>query len=163
MLAGALAAAAWLEQTVLATWVRTSTWGYPMVEVVHLLGLSLLIGTAVAFDLRLLGLSSRLPADALARHLLPWARVGFGIAVLSGLLLLASQATTVLVQPVFWVKIGAIALGVANASLFGRGVFRDVAQWNYSPHTPGAARAAAIVSIVTWTTALVCGRLLAYL
>ncbi len=159
---GWLGWATWLEQTTVAVWVRTSTWGYPAVEVVHLFGLALLIGTAVAFDLRLLGLSSRIPADALARHLLPWARVGFGLAFASGLLLFSTQAATFVTQPVFLIKLTAIALGVLNASIFARGTFRDVAVWNYSPQPPGAARAAATVSLLAWTTALVCGRLLAY-
>src|SRR5690606_27924326 len=106
-----------------AAWIRTSTWAYPAVEVVHLAGLALLIGTAVAFDLRLLGLSSRLPADAMARHLLPWARVGFTLALASGLLLFATQATTYIQQWVFFLKIAAIGTGVANASIFGRGVY----------------------------------------
>lgn len=158
-----LAWATWLEHTALATWVRTSTWGYPAVEVVHLFGLALLIGTAVAFDLRLLGLSSRLPADAMARHLLPWARLGFALAAISGLLLFSTQAATFIRQPVFVIKLTALAVGVLNASIFGRGVYRDVAAWNYSPRTPGAAQAAAVVSLLAWTTALVCGRLLAYL
>lgn len=154
---------AWLEQTPVATWVRTSTWGYPAVEVVHLFGLALLIGTAVAFDLRLLGLSTRLPADGLARHLLPWARVGFTLAFVSGLLLFSTQAATLIRQPVFLVKVTAIAVGVLNASVFARGTYREVAQWDYSPEPPGAARAAGIVSLLAWTTALICGRLLAYL
>lgn len=153
----------WIEQTTVATWVRTSTWGYPTVEVVHLFGLALLIGTAVAFDLRLLGLSSRIPADALARHLLPWARVGFALALASGLLLFSTQAATFVRQPVFLVKVTAIGVGVVNASIFARGTYQDVAQWNYSPQTPVAAQAAAVVSLLAWTTALVCGRLLAYL
>jgi hypothetical protein len=160
---GGLAWARWIEETALATWVRTSTWGYPTVEVVHLFGLALLIGTAVAFDLRLLGLSSRLPADAMARHLLPWARVGFALAVVSGLLLFSTQAATFVRQPVFLIKLAAVALGVVNASIFGRGVYREVAAWNYSPRPPVAAQAAAVVSLLAWTTALVCGRLLAYL
>ncbi len=155
--------ATWLERTAIATWVRTSTWGYPAVEVVHLFGLAVLIGTAVAFDLRLLGLSSRLPADAMARHLLPWARVGFALALVSGALLFSTQAATFITQPVFLLKVAAIAAGVCNAAIFARGVHRDIAVWNYSPHPPAAARAAAVVSLLAWSTALVCGRLLAYL
>lgn len=162
MARGALAWASWLEQTAPAVWVRTSTWGYPAVEIVHLWGLALLIGCAVAFDLRLLGLSSRLPADAMARHLLPWARVGFALVVASGLLLFASQAATYVHQTVFFLKLGAIGMGVANASLFARGTYRDVALWNYAPTPPAAARLAAVVSLASWSAALVCGRLLAY-
>jgi len=42
---------------------------YPAVEVVHLAGLALLIGSATAFDLRLLGVSRALSVRTLGTHL----------------------------------------------------------------------------------------------
>jgi hypothetical protein len=155
-----LAAAA--ESSALAGWLRSSAWGYPAVESVHIWGLAVLVGTAVAFDLRLLGLGTRLPVDALARLLLPCARVGFAVAVLSGVLLLAMQATTFAAQPLFYVKMSSIVVAVMNATLFHRGIFRSVSQWSDSPYTPASAKIAATVSLLAWTFALLCGRLLAY-
>lgn len=146
-----------------AVWLRSSAWGYPAVEAMHVWGLAVLVGTAVAFDLRLLGLSSRLPVDALARFLLPLARIAFVLVVLSGATLFMMQARTFAVQPLFFVKMGAILVAVINASIFHRGVFRSVATWNYSPYTPAAAKVAAVVSLAGWTFALICGRWLAYL
>lgn len=158
-----LGIAAAAEQSGLAVWLRGSTWGYPAVETLHIFGLAVLMGTAVAFDLRLLGMASRLPVDALARFLLPCARAAFALAVLSGATLFTMQATTFAIQPLFYVKMAAIAIAVLNTTIFHRGVFRSVSIWNYNPYTPGAAKAAAIVSLVCWTFALACGRLLAYL
>jgi hypothetical protein len=157
-----LQVAAAAEASSTAVWLRSSTWGYPAVEAAHIWGVALLVGTAFAFDLRLLGVASRLPADALARFLLPCARVAFVLVVLSGLLLFAMQATTFARQPLFYVKMATVAVAVLNTSVFHRGVFRSVALWNYSPNTPGPAKAAAIVSLVCWTFALICGRWLAY-
>ena len=154
--------AATAEASTLAVWLRSSAWGYPTVESVHIWGLSVLVGTAVAFDLRLLGLGSRLPVDALARLLLPCARGGFAVAALSGALLYAMQATTFAAQPLFYVKLGSIFVAVMNATLFHRGIFRSVSQWSYSPYTPVSAKIAAIVSLVAWSFALLCGRWLAY-
>ena len=74
-----------IENNALATWLRSSAWGYPAVETLHILGLALLFGTAVAFDLRLLGVPSSLPVDGVARFLLPLARIGFALAVVWGL------------------------------------------------------------------------------
>ena len=48
-----------IENNALATWLRSSAWGYPAVETLHILGLALLFGTAVAFDLRLLSMPFR--------------------------------------------------------------------------------------------------------
>ena len=153
--------ALWLEQTGPATAVRTSTWIYPAVEVGHLMGLGLLVGTAVAFDLRLLGLASRLPVDGLAGYLLPVARIGFGLMAITGALLFSANATTLL-SSVLAVKLVAIATGVLNATIFHRGVYRSVETWQTGVTPPPTARAAALVSLCSWSIALVCGRLLAY-
>lgn len=150
-----------LEQSGVGTAVRTSTWMYPAAEVGHLLGLGLLFGSAVAFDLRLLGLARRLPVDGLAGFLLPCARWGFALAAITGLLLFAANATT-LINAVFAAKLASIGLAVVNAGLFHRATFPGVAEWNTDATAPVPARLAAIVSLLCWVTALVCGRLLAY-
>ena len=100
--------------------------------------------------------------DALARLLLPCARVAFGIAALSGLVLFATAATTFAATPLFYVKMAAIVVAVSNTTLFHRGVGQSIADWNTASSTPAAARGAAMVSLVAWTFALVCGRWLAY-
>src|SRR5690606_17328609 len=162
MFDGWMALAAAAEGSALAVWVRSSTWGYPAVESIHIWGLAVLVGTAVAFDLRLLGVSSRLPVDALAHLLLPCARIAFAVALVSGLVLFSTSATTFAVQPLFYVKMGAIAVAVINTTLFHRGIGRSMEGWNVMSPTPAAARGAAIVSLAAWTCALVCGRWLAY-
>ena len=154
--------AASVEASAVAVWLRSSTWGYPAVEALHIWGLAVLVGTAVAFDLRLLGVASRLPVDALAGFLLPCARAGFAVAAVSGSLLFVMQATTFVDQPLFFIKLATIGVAIANATIFHRGIFRSIAIWNYSPYTPGAARVAAVVSLLAWTLALICGRWLAY-
>lgn len=151
-----------LEQSGIGAAVRTSTWLYPGAEVGHLLGLGLLVGTAVAFDLRLLGVARHLPVDALARFLLPCARAGFAVMAVTGVLLFTANATTLL-NVLFVTKLAAIALAVLNASLFQRGTFPTVAEWNVGLSAPVPARLAAVVSLLCWLTALVCGRLLAYI
>src|SRR5687767_14370655 len=61
-----------LEAAPLAVSMRTELWLYPIVEIVHILGFALLVGSIVVLDLRLLGLSRALPVRTLARHVLPW-------------------------------------------------------------------------------------------
>ena len=153
--------ALWLEQSGLGTAVRTSNWMYPAAEIGHLLGLGLLVGSAVAFDLRLLGAARRLPVDAIAAFLLPLARVGCGLMACTGALLFAANATTML-SFVFGLKLTAILLACTNAAVFHRGVFHGVADWNVDMPSPRRARAAAVVSLCCWCIALICGRLLAY-
>ncbi len=154
--------AQWLEQTGLGTSLRQSSWAYPAVEVGHLLGLGLLVGTAVAFDVRLLGLHARLPVSLLAAYLLPLARLGFGVAAITGVLLVIANATTLLTG-VFALKLAAIGLALANATWFHASVFRSVSAWDVESKVPGAARRTAVVSMLCWALAVACGRLLAYI
>lgn len=157
-----LSLAAAIEGTTLAAWLRSSAWGYPAIETLHILGLALLIGSAVAFDLRLLGVGAVLPIGPLAEFLLPLARFGFGVAVVSGCVLFMMQARTFAAMPLFFVKMGTVLLAVANTVIFHRGVFPSVGNWAHAAGPPARARVAAAVSIICWTIVLVCGRFLAY-
>jgi hypothetical protein len=162
MLEGWMSLAAAVEGNVVAAWLRSSAWGYPAVETLHISGLALLFGAAVAFDLRLLGVASLLPVDGVARFLLPLARIGFGLAVVSGFVLFMMQARTFAVMPLFFVKMATVAIAVANTMIFHRGIFTSVGRWSHASRAPGRARVAAVVSLVCWTIALACGRFLAY-
>src|SRR5687768_16154524 len=63
----------WCESTWLGTAVRDSVWAFPVIESVHLLGLSLLGGSILIVDLRLLGLGlTRQRISDLARAARPW-------------------------------------------------------------------------------------------
>ena len=152
-----------VENNALTTWLRFSAWGYPAVETLHILGLALLFGTAVAFDLRLLSVPSLLPVDGVARLLLPLARIGFAVAVVSGLVLFTMQARTFGVMPLFFVKMAIVAIAVTNTVIFHRGIFTSVRRWSDASRTPRRARIAAVVSLVCWTVAVFCGRFLAYM
>src|SRR5882672_2532360 len=73
----------WLEQTSVGAGVRESLWLFPAIETVHLFGIILLVGSTVAFDLRLLGFALREHSvSRLASRLLPWAWIGFAVQVL---------------------------------------------------------------------------------
>lgn len=150
------------EHTALARWLQASPWGYPAVETLHVWGLAVLVGSAVAFDLRLLGVSRSLPVDQVARLLLPLARVGFAVALVSGIVLFMMQARTFAVMPLFFLKMAAVGIAVLNTVIFHRGVFASAQAWRDSHEIPGAAKAAAVTSVVCWTFALACGRFLAY-
>ena len=151
-----------LEQTAIAPAVRESSWLYPAVEYAHILGFVLLVGAAVMFDLRLLGLSRSVPVSALAAHLLPWARLGLLLAAATGALMFASDATATAANPAFRLKLLLVGAGVLNAWAFHRGPFRSVCSWDSGVRAPVSARLAAILSLAIWLAALAAGRLIAY-
>ncbi|MET8982633.1 DUF6644 family protein [Streptomyces sp. NPDC004539] len=153
----------WLEQSGLAEAVRTTPYLYAVLECIHVLGLAVLVGPAVAFDLRLLGLGRRpLPVTAAARHLLPLAQIGFVVAALTGVFMFISGAVSIAASGAAPFKLGLLVVAGINVAVFHRGVYRSVESWNKDVRPPGGARAAAVISLASWTGVTVCGRLLAY-
>jgi len=153
----------WLEGTPLAVAMRQWLWLYPTVEIAHILGFVILVGAAVMFDLRLLGVSRSLPVTDMARHHLRWARLALLLVVPSGLSMFAAHATEMSANPAFQVKLALIAVAGLNAAVFHRGVFHSVARWDRQVRVPAPARLAAVLSLLCWAGVIACGRLLAYL
>lgn len=153
----------WLETTGLAAAMREWLWLYPIIEILHIVGLAVLVGAAVLFDLRLLGLSRSIPVTVLALHLLPWARRSLFLIVPTGLMMFAAHATEMASNPAFQLKLTLLIAAAINAAAFHAGVFRTVAAWDVETSAPVAAQASGILSLSLWVGVITCGRLLAYL
>jgi hypothetical protein len=153
----------WLESSAAAVAMRQWLWLYPIVEIVHILGFVILVGSAAMFDVRLLGVSRQLPVAEMARHLLRWARLSLLLVVPSGFLMFMAHATEMAENPAFRLKLVLIAAAFLNAALFHRGPFKAVRDWNQYVAIPTAAKIAAICSLLLWAMVIACGRLLAYL
>ncbi len=151
-----------IEASALGEAMRKWLWLYPSVEIVHIAGIALLVGSIVILDLRLLGLSRSLPVRRLAAHILPWSAASFVLIVPSGLAMFVAHAGDLISNPVFAVKICLILLAGANAGIFHAGVFRGAGEWDVDVMPPAAARIAAGVSLLLWISVIACGRLLAY-
>jgi hypothetical protein len=153
----------YLETSGLAALMRQSQWLYPIVEIVHILGFVTLVGSVAMFDLRLLGLSPRLPVAGMARHLLRWSLGSLLLVVPSGLMMFSAHATEFADNTAFRVKMALLVAAAANAVWFHRTSFRSVAEWNTDVPPPPGSRIAAVVSLLLWIGVICCGRLIAYL
>ena len=153
----------WLQATPVGEAVRSTPFLYPVLEASHILGIAVLVGPAFAFDLRLLGVGRHLVSvRSAARYLLPVSHVGLVIALFTGAALLSAQAAVVAGSSAAPWKFGLLLLAGLNVLVFHRGVYRRVEDWAKAPVAPRAARAAASVSLTTWTGVIFAGRLLAY-
>lgn len=162
---GASAAWGWLEAiegSSVGQALRQSLWLYPASEVIHLLGMALMVGGIIVYDLRVLGYGRRLSVEALGKLVLPGTVSGFVLVFASGFALFAAEATALATNPVLWAKLGLIAVGLLNALMFHVGPYRSIATWNTDVAAPSRARAAAVVSIAVWTVVIALGRLIAY-
>jgi hypothetical protein len=151
---------AWLEATAPAAAISESSWLFPGIEVVHVLAITLVVGSITMVDLRLLNLTVRdKPAGELIEEVLPWTWVSFGIAVLSGALLFSSSATKYWGTVPFRVKMLILTLAGLNMLAFHASpTYRRVGDWGRSRETPRVAKIAGGTSLVLWMGVIACGR-----
>lgn len=153
----------WLERSPVGTGVRMLPNAYPLLESVHIFGIALLLGPALAVDLRLTGLAGRgLPVTTVTRHLLPLCHAGFVLVAFSGLLMFAGIARQAGLSAAAPWKFGLILMAAVNIAVFHRGIYRSVSAWDRAAIPPPAARVAGALSALGWTGVLIAGRYLAY-
>lgn len=149
--------AAALEATPLAAGLRESVWSYPLVNAAHILGIALLVGSIVPFDLRLLGLWRSIPLGSLRPILTRTAAAGFALAIVFGALLFIARAAEYVASGLFTAKMAFIAVGAFNALALS---LSDAAPEAQRP--PAPLRLSAALSLFAWLGALVLGRLVGY-
>jgi len=134
-----------------------------IVLTVHVLTLSVFVGTAVMIDLRVLGRTLvRVPVSEVIERLLPWTAAGFALMVASGALLFYSAPVVRYHNLFFRFKMVALVLALLNVWVFHATVYRRVADWDLDPVPPRQARVAARVSLVLWALIITAGRMMAY-
>ncbi len=152
-----------IEHNPLAVAMRGDLWLYPIVEIFHISGIAILVGSVVMFDLRLLGWSRGLSVRRLARHLLPWSLAALLVIVPTGLMMFSAHAGEFVDNRAFLLKLTLLMLAATNAAAFHVGVFRSAASWDLESPVPVAARLHALASLALWFGIIACGRLIAYL
>jgi hypothetical protein len=153
------AALAAIEAMPLAARIRESLYLFPFLESTHVIGLATVFGSAAIFDLRLLGLAStRRPVHRIAADVLPWAKAGFLIAVVTGLLMFTTNAGVYYHNIFFRVKMGLLLLAGINAGVFELTARRSLDRWDGSRRAPASGRAVAMASLLLWITIIFMGR-----
>lgn len=158
-----LSACEWLENTWIGVLVRESMYGFPILVAIHILALTISVGTLIWFDLRLAGISMpRCPIASMYRRLMPWTLAGFCVMFISGALLFTGFATKAYANVYFRIKLAAIVLAGANALYYHLVTERRIARWNEAPRPPLPVRFAGITSIVVWAIVILAGRMMSY-
>jgi hypothetical protein len=132
------------------------SWLFPAIQSIHILGLTLLVGTIAAVDFRLLGLGMRQHAVTdLASRLAPWTTVGLLTVLITGPVLFGSDLIRYVNNPAFVVKMGLLAAALAahftlHRSSGGAGGFKPTSQ-----------KLAAALSLILWSSVVLAGRAIA--
>jgi hypothetical protein len=154
--------AVWLRETPVSEAIRVTPWLWPLCEILHFFGLSLLIGVAGVFDLRLLGFMKSVPISA-AWALMPWAKAGFGLAALTGVTFFVGAPDQYVSNPAFYAKIFFLILANLNAAYFEVVYRRQMESKAFDVRLPHAFKAIACVSIVSWLFVIYWGRMLPFI
>ena len=150
---------------ILQPFVNAHDWVWPVCEMIHYVGMSLIIGVIGSLDLRILGLFKRIPIGAL-RPLVPFAVVGFIGNLLTGIIFVTGTnqgAGFYLDNLSFRLKLLFLALAFANLVIFQvSGLEKRVYATPAGGDAPAAAKAIAVFSLVAWVLIIFFGRMLMY-
>jgi len=148
-----------LHDTRWAAVLRENDSAFPWVECLHVLAITLVVGSISVLDLRLLGLAWRdRPVGRVLRDILPITWIAFALAAVSGFLLFASNAPTYARNPFLQAKMGLLLLAGVNMTAFHLWSRRNLPEWESEPRTPFRARLAGAVSLLCWVGIVAAGR-----
>ena len=151
----------WVEAWRFGVWLREepSLWVFPFILVLHTVGLAFMVGANVAVDARALGLARGIPLMSLSRYFrVMWA--GFWVNAFSGVLLLIAYPKKALTNPLFYVKLLLLAVGIVLANAIRRQMAAGAVAAGVM--APARLRLLAGVSLACWAFTITAGRLLAY-
>jgi hypothetical protein len=152
-----------VQDTWISSFIRDTKWCFPAIEMVHLFGIVTLLGTMLAFDLRLMNVwLRRWPVSLLMKRLVPWTWVAFVVMVCTGTGLFISDPLRFFYNPSFRIKLVLIALAGLNALIFQLTAFRTLNKWDVACETPRGAKIAGFFSIVLWFGVVAAGRWIAF-
>jgi hypothetical protein len=140
----------------MAEFIKQS-WLFPVIQSVHIIGLTMLVGTICLIDLRLLGAGLRGQAVGnLASTLAPWTSGGLMTVLVTGPLLFGADLTRYMNNPAFVLKMGLLGVALASHFTLHRSVVGDKA-----PARPTKQKLVAVVSLILWSSVVLAGRAIA--
>ena len=149
----------WLQGTAPAVAISESTWLFPSIESMHVLALTLVVGSITMIDLRLVGAAQRnRSVIELTNEVLPWTWIGFAIAVCTGSLLFSSNAVKYFANVPFRIKMCLLLLAGVNMMVFHLVTYKSAPVWHLQARIPAAGRIAGGLSLALWIGIVGCGR-----
>ena len=148
----------WCQHTWIAQYQADSLWAFAILETIHILGLTVLLGTLLAMDLRLLGVTMRrYSTEQVARELTPLTLGALGVMVLTGIPMFMYQAIRYSTSTPFFIKMMFLLTAVTlHFTLHRRAISREVGP------DAGLGRLSACLSLMCWLGVAFAGRAIAF-
>ncbi len=152
----------WLYATPFATMIRDTTWAIPNIQVIHILAIAIVIGSALVTELRLAGvLAEDQPVSSVLRRYLPWMRAALIVLLVTGVLLITAEPARTLGNTIFWIKMALVA-GASLVTLRARQMLATRAAAAEVVSDAGGSKSVAWLMIGIWCAIIFCGRFIAY-
>ena len=137
--------------------LNNNEWSFPLLEIIHIVGFAIAIGTIFMVDLRLIGVGMRrrLPSQ-LAKDLAPWTLGGLAAVLMSGPLIFSSDPNMYLNNSGFQFKMGILLIAI----LYQYTIHRKVA---FSDPSPAVGALVGIVSVALWVSVIAGGIFIAFI
>lgn len=146
----------WLDTSILADIAKAYGGVFVVVQTFHLLALSLLGGTVLVGDLRLLGVVMKdVPSEVVIQNTQKWFSVALVILILSGLFQAAAVAMKLYYNEMFWAKMTGLAAGIVFVYAIRRPL---LLRFDHDTINPWALRLIAVSSMTIWFTVAASGR-----
>ncbi len=153
----------WLENTPVSLIIQSVSWIIPLVQSIHIMAVTVIVGSVLAVDMKLLGAVGRgSPISGATRRFLPWIWVALVVLLLTGATLTAAEPKRELLNWVFRLKMVLIVLVCAVTGAFQVTVSRNASAWGNTPSNQWQARLLAIGTLAIWITIIFCGRWIGY-
>jgi uncharacterized protein DUF6644 len=153
----------WLSDTALSKTLQDQAWVVPTSQSIHIIAVSVVFGSAVMINLRLLGVGrSGRSVSALSNTLIPWMWRGLAVLLFTGVIQTIAEPVRQFVTPMFWAKMTMIIVVAAMTAWYANAVRGRAPEWDAAASRPGHAKVFAILSTLLWLAIIVCGRFIGY-
>jgi hypothetical protein len=151
----------WVHDAGISGWITGWPWLWPICEVIHFVGLALLVGVTGFLDLRLLGAMRSVPVAAIV-DFMPWAVLGFGLNLATGVTFFLGAPEQYVNNVAFYAKMLFIVVAGINAIYFQIMLFKKTRLVAAGERAPVQARVVALVSMGCWLLVMYWGRMLPF-
>lgn len=152
-----------IEATNFAGTVRDSIWMFPIIESVHVISFTIVVGTIAVIDLRLLGLAStKRSFRRMSSDIMKWTWSAFILAVATGLMMFTTNARVYYHNPFFRAKMVLLVLAGINVAVFELTAGRSLSSWDNAPSVPRVGKAVGALSLVLWISIIFMGRIIGF-
>jgi hypothetical protein len=152
-----------LEGSSLATSIASGEYGFPLIETFHVIAIVTVVGTIAIMDLRLLGVTStKWSITSVSRDTLKLTWGAFLLAVITGLLMFISKATTYMLNPYFLWKMVLIMLAGLNMAYLHLTTWKTIDAWDNGTIIPASVKLSGALSLIFWIIVVFCGRFIGF-